>query len=309
MKAVSLPDVEPGSGPRKVAIGTFDGVHRGHQAVIRGSDTVLTFDPHPLAVIHPQATPKLISPFRVKRDLIAALGVAELVIIPFDGGFSEQSAEEFIRDILIASLGAVRVSVGENFRFGKGARGTAELLRSHGEFETNVVKLVEVEGETVSSSHIRGLIAAGEVREAAEFLGAPFLFEGEVMHGDKRGRTLGIPTANLVPDDAYVCPGHGVYAAWAHLPPGADGAPRVYPAAVNVGVRPTFVTGRGLLVEAHLIGFDEDIYGEMLRLAFLARLRGEKRFDSVDDLVAQMQADVEEASAICEAAAEAARSA
>src|SRR5215204_3480597 len=236
MKAVSLPDVEPGSGPRKVAIGTFDGVHRGHQAVIRGSDTVLTFDPHPLALIHPQATPKLISPFRVKRDLIAALGVAELVIIPFDGGFSEQSAEEFIRDILIASLGAVRVSVGENFRFGKGARGTAELLRSHDEFETRVVPLVEVAGETVSSSHIRGLIAAGDVKLAAEFLGGPFLFEGEVVSGDRRGRELGMPTANLVPDDAYVCPGHGVYAAWAND----------YPTAVNVGVRPTFDTGRGL---------------------------------------------------------------
>ena len=291
MKVVSLPDVEPGSGPRSVAIGTFDGVHLGHREVIKGSSTVLTFDPHPIAVIHPEAMPKLLSPFPIKRDLIAGLGVAELVIIPFDRSFSEQTAEEFVQDVLIARLGAEQVSVGENFRFGKGARGTAEFLRGHAEFDTRIVPLVEAEGETISSSHIRGLVAAGEVKEAAEFLGDPFLFEGEIVEGDKRGRTLGMPTANLVPDDRYVCPGHGVYAAWARVLPSAS----VLPAAVNVGVRPTFETGRGLLVEAHLIGFDGDIYGETLRIAFLERLRGEKRFDSVDELVTQMHLDVEDA--------------
>ena len=149
--------------------------------------------------------------------------------------------------MLIDRLGAGQVSVGENFRFGKGARGTPEFLSSHDGFETRVVPLVEAAGETISSSHIRGLVAAGEVAQAADFLGGPFLFEGEVVQGDKRGRELGMPTANLVPDDAYVCPGHGVYAAWANG----------HPAAVNVGVRPTFETGRGLVVEAHLIGFDE----------------------------------------------------
>jgi riboflavin kinase/FMN adenylyltransferase len=296
MKVVELKKVEPGSAPRSVAIGTFDGVHLGHREVIRGSSTVLTFDPHPLSVLHPEATPKLISPFPVKRDLIAGLGVDELVIIPFDRGFSKQSAEEFVQDVLLERLGAERVSVGENFRFGKGARGTAEFLAAHHEFETRVVPLVEAEGETVSSSHIRGLVAAGEVREAAQFLGTPFIFEGEIVHGDKRGRELGIPTANLVPDDAYVCPGHGVYAAMAEVLGEAEGIP----AAVNVGVRPTFETGRGLLVEAYLIGFDSDIYGETLRLAFLERLRGEKRFDSVDELVDQMNLDVEQAAAIAE---------
>src|ERR687898_1004101 len=285
MRVVSLPDVEPGSGPRKVAIGTFDGVHRGHREVIRGADTVLTFDPHPLSVIHPEATPKLISTFPVKRDLIAGLGVEELVVIPFDKGFSSQTAEEFVQEVLIDRLGAEQVAVGENFRFGKGAKGTPEFLAEHTDFETRVVPLVEAAGETISSSHIRGLVAAGEVGTAAEFLGGPFLFESEVVHGDKRGRELGMPTANLVPDDAYVVPGHGVYAAWAHG----------YPAAVNVGVRPTFQTGRGLLVEAHLVGFDGDIYGETLRIAFLERLRGEKRFESVDELVAQMNRDVEQA--------------
>jgi len=285
MKVTQLPDVEPGSGLRDVAIGTFDGVHLGHREVIRGADTVLTFDPHPLAVIHPEATPKLIAPFAVKRDLIASLGVEEMVVIPFDRGFSEQTAEEFVQHVLIDRLGAARVSVGENFRFGKGAKGTADFLHSHDEFETRVVPLVEVAGETVSSSHIRGLIAAGDVAGAAEFLGEPFLFEGDVVSGDRRGRELGIPTANLVPDDAYVAPGHGVYAA------AAEG----YPTAVNVGVRPTFDSGRGLLVEAHLIGFEGDLYGRQLRIAFLERMRGEKRFDSVDALVKQMQADLVEA--------------
>src|SRR5215212_6096439 len=288
MKVTQLQDVEPRSGPRNVAIGTFDGVHLGHREVIRGSDTVLTFDPHPLAVIHPEATPKLISPLAVKRDLIASLGVEEMVVIPFDRGFSEQSAEEFVAEVLIERLGAARVSVGENFRFGKGARGTAEFLRSHDEFEARVVPLVEVAGETVSSSHIRGLIAAGDVGAAAEFLGEPFLFEGVVVSGDRRGRELGVPTANIVPDDAYVAPGHGVYAA------AAEG----YPTAVNVGVRPTFDSGRGLLVEAHLIGFEGDLYGRQLRIAFLERMRGEKRFDSVEALVEQMHQDLVDAQRI-----------
>jgi riboflavin kinase / FMN adenylyltransferase len=251
---------------------------------------VLTFDPHPLAVINPEATPKLIAPFPIKRDLIAELGVEELVVIPFDEGFSQQSPEAFVREVLLGPLTAQQVSVGENFRFGQGARGTADFLRSHDEFETRVVALVEVAGETVSSSHIRGLIAAGGVKEAGEFLGGPFLFEGEVVTGDRRGRTLGMPTANLVPDDRYVCPGHGVYAAWAND----------HPTAVNVGVRPTFDTGRGLLVEAHLIGFDGDLYGQQLRISFLERLRGEKRFDSVDALVEQMQQDLVDTQEITE---------
>jgi riboflavin kinase / FMN adenylyltransferase len=291
MKVTPLPEVEPGTGPRSVAIGMFDGVHLGHREVIRGADTALTFEPHPLAVIHPEATPKLIAPFPVKRDLIAGLGVDELVVIPFDRSFAQQTAEEFVHDVLVGRLGATHVSVGENFRFGKGARGTPEFLHSRDEFETRVVPLVEVAGETVSSSHIRGLVAAGDVRQASEFLGGPFLFEGEVVAGDRRGRELGVPTANLVPDDALVSPGHGVYAAWAHG----------YPSAVNVGVRPTFATGRGLLVEAHLIGFEGDLYGQTLRIAFIERMRGEKRFESVDELVEQMHLDLAQANEIAAA--------
>jgi riboflavin kinase/FMN adenylyltransferase len=289
VKVTKLWDAEP--RPRKVAIGTFDGVHLGHREVIRGNDTVLTFEPHPLAVVKPDALPKLISSYPIKRDLIAGLGVEELVVIEFDEEFSRKSAEQFIDEVLVERLQATHVSVGENFTFGQKAQGTPDLLSARTEFETRVVPLVEVQGETVSSSHIRGLVAAGEVKEASDFLGGPFLFQGEVVHGDKRGRKLGFPTANIVPSDQLVAPGHGVYAAWAHG----------HPAAVNVGVRPTFVTGRGLLIEAFLLDFDADLYGQDLRVAFVERLRGEKRFESVDDLVAQMELDVQRAREICSA--------
>ena len=283
MKVTPLPEAE--TRPRRVAVGTFDGVHLGHREVIRGCDTVLTFDPHPQEVVSPEhMPPKLLSSFPIKRDLIAGLDVDELVVIPFDKEFARRSAEDFIADVLVGKLGATHVSVGENFRFGHKAKGDAELLRSRSEFETRVVPLVEAAGETVSSSHIRGLVAAGEVDKAADFLGGPFLFEGEVVHGDKRGRDLGFPTANIVPDDRLVCPGHGVYAAWAHG----------HLAAVNVGVRPTFQTGRGLLVEAYLLDFEGDLYGQTLRVAFVERLRGEKPFPSVEALVEQMSRDVED---------------
>jgi riboflavin kinase/FMN adenylyltransferase len=290
MKITSLPDAQPREG-RRVAIGTFDGVHVGHREVIRGNDTVLTFHPHPQSVVNPASAPKLLYPQRIKADLIAGLGVEELVIIPFDRGFSSKTADEFVQEVLVERLGAAHLSCGENFRFGKKATGDAQFLASRTEFETRVVPLVEVEGETVSSSHIRGLVAAGEIGKAGRFLGGPFLFEGEVVQGDRRGRELGMPTANIVPDDALVTPGHGVYAAWAHG----------RPAAVNVGVRPTFDTGRGTLVEAYLLDFEGDLYGETLRVAFLERMRGEKRFESVDELVAQMRRDADKAREIASA--------
>jgi riboflavin kinase/FMN adenylyltransferase len=257
--------------------------------VIKGADTVLTFDPHPLSVIHPEAAPKLIMPFEIKRDVIEGLGVKELVIVPFDKDFSTIAAEEFCSRILLETLDAKVVAVGENFRFGEQAKGDPTMLRSHSEFETRVVPLVEVDGEIVSSTRIRALIAAGDVEGAMRCLGAPFLLEGTVVEGDKRGRTLGYPTANVVPSEDFAYPGHGVYAAF------ANGVP----AAVNVGVRPTFETGRGVLIEAYLIDHDSDLYGQTLRIAFIARLRGEKRFESVESLVAQMGRDVEEARRLC----------
>jgi riboflavin kinase/FMN adenylyltransferase len=287
IKVTSLPDAEP--RPRNVAIGTFDGVHLGHQAVIDGADTVLTFDPHPLEVLHPAATPKLIMPFGVKRDVIEGLGVEELVIIPFDKSFSTQSAEEFIEHVLVEKLNAKQVSVGENFRFGAKAKGDPAMLEADPDFETRVVPLVEVDGETVSSTRIRALVAAGDMVAARRCLGAPFMVEGTVVKGDQRGRELGFPTANLVPDDRLAIPGHGVYAAF------ANGVP----AAVNVGVRPTFDSGRGVLIETYLIDHEEDLYGKTLRVAFVERLRGERAYHEVDELIEQMHRDVDDARGVC----------
>ncbi len=287
MQITELGDVAP--RPRRVAVGEFDGVHLGHRRVIEGSDTVLTFEPHPLKVVRPEAAPKLLTSLETKAELIESLGVEELVVIRFDQGFSSQTPEEFIDHVLVAQLRATRVSVGENFRFGHRAAGDTDMLRADGRFETRVVPLVEVDGEIVASSHIRGLVLAGEVELAARFLGAPFQLRGEVVRGDRRGRELGFPTANIVPDEDLVCPGHGVYAARAD----EDCA------AVSIGVRPTFGTGRAVLVEAFLLDRDVDLYGKVLRIDFLARLRGERRFDSVDALIEQMRLDVEQTRGVC----------
>ena len=290
MDVTWLPEARP--RPRHVAVGEFDGVHLGHREVIRGADTVLTFEPHPYTVVAPDSAPKLITSLATKCDLIAGLGVRELVVIPFDGAFASRSPQDFIDHVLVETLGAERVSVGENFRFGHRAKGDAALLRVQDAFETRVVELVEVDDEIVSSTRIRALIEAGDVERANACLGSPFQLRGLVAHGDKRGRTLGFPTANLVPDPALVYPAHGVYACRAAVE--LDGDWRWWPAATSIGVRPTFVTGRGLLVEAFLLGFDGDLYGRELRLAFLTRLRGELRFESVDELVEQMARDVED---------------
>jgi riboflavin kinase / FMN adenylyltransferase len=283
-----LGDVEPRSVGRSVAVGTFDGVHLGHREVIEGSDSVLTFDPHPVSVVAPQHTPKLLTPLGRKAELIEALGVGELIVIEFDAEFASKTAAEFVGDVLVGALGAKRVSIGENFRFGHKAQGDPRLLAADERFDTVVHPLLEVDGEIVSSSHIRGLVLAGEVAEAAALLGAPFQLCGEVVHGDERGRELGFPTANLVPEEALVCPGHGVYACLAY-----DALTRPRPAAVSIGVRPTFQTGRGELIEAYVLDFDGDLYGRELRLDFLARLRGERRFESAEALIEQMHSDVQ----------------
>jgi riboflavin kinase / FMN adenylyltransferase len=289
VKVTRLPDVE--RRERSVAVGTFDGVHLGHREVIDGSDSVLTFDPHPVSVVAPQHTPKLLTTFERKAELIASLGVQELIVIPFDAEFARRTAGEFVDDVLVGALGATRVAIGENFRFGHKAQGDPRLLAADTRFTTVVYPLLEAGGEIVSSSHIRGLLLAGEVAEANELLGATFELSGEVTHGDERGRQLGFPTANLVPDEALVCPGHGVYACL------ADGRP----AAVSIGVRPTFKTGRGELIEAYILDFDADIYGETLRIEFLDRLRGERRFEDPQALVAQMHRDVERTREIAQA--------
>jgi riboflavin kinase/FMN adenylyltransferase len=287
MKTVWLPDATP--RPRRLAVGEFDGVHAGHREVIRGADSVLTFEPHPRLVVAPESAPKLLTTLDEKTDLIAALGVDELIVIPFDGSFAAQSPQAFIDHELVQRLGATQVSVGENFRFGHRAQGDAALLRAQDAFATRVVELVEIDGEIVSSTHIRGLIATGAVAEAARLLGAPFAMRGIVAHGDKRGRTLGFPTANLVPDPAHAVPDHGIYACRAIVPGLGE-----WVAAVSIGVRPTFVTGRGLLVEAFLLDFEGDLYGRELRLEFVDRIRGERRFDSAEALIERMHRDVDE---------------
>jgi riboflavin kinase/FMN adenylyltransferase len=284
---------DAGPGARCVAIGTFDGVHLGHRAVIEGADAVLTFEPHPVAVVAPAHAPRLLTPLAIKADRIAALGVEQLIVMRFDAAFAAESPEQFIDAVLVRALAVQRVSIGENFRFGHAARGDAALLTSDTRFSTRVAPLRELDGEVVSSSHIRSLVAAGDIARAATMLGAPFELRGNVVSGDRRGRELGFPTANLVPDPAVICPGHGVYAAIAN---------DKFAAAVNVGVRPTFETGRGTLIEAHLLDFAGDLYGSELRLQFLERLRGERRFASVPELVAAMHDDVEAVRAICASA-------
>jgi riboflavin kinase / FMN adenylyltransferase len=287
MRVTTLADVE--KRLRNVAVGEFDGVHLGHREVIRGNDTVLTFEPHPLRVVRPEAAPKLLTSFEVKAELIAGLGVEELVVIPFDERFAAQSPQEFIDQVLVGTLQATAISVGENFRFGHRAAGDPRTLAADPRFQTRVVPLIEIDGEIVSSSHIRALVLAGEVEQAARMLGAPFQMRGEVVPGDRRGRELGFPTANIVPDDALVCPGHGVYVAR------ADGACAV----VSIGVRPTFGTGRAVLVEAYVLDQVVDLYGHTLRLEFTQRLRGERRFESVDALIEQMNRDVERTRELC----------
>lgn len=287
MRITELRDVQP--RPRRVAVGEFDGVHIGHREVIAGSDTVLTFEPHPLRVVRPQAAPRLLTSLAAKAELIEQLGVSELVVLPFDDGFAHQSASEFIDDVLVGRLSATHVSVGENFRFGHRASGDSSLLVADGRFAVRVVSLVEVDGEIVSSSRIRALVLAGDVLLARRFLGAPFQLRGEVVRGDQRGRDLGYPTANIVPDEELLCPGHGIYAARAN----GDCA------AVSIGVRPTFGTGRAVLVEAYVLDRQLDLYGQFLRLDFLARLRGERRFETVEALVAQMHEDVSQTREVC----------
>jgi riboflavin kinase/FMN adenylyltransferase len=289
VKVTRLPDVQHSEG-RSVAVGTFDGVHLGHREVIAGSDTVLTFDPHPVSVVAPQHTPKLLTTPQRKAELIASLGVSELVVIPFDAEFAKRSADDFINDVLVGALDARRVAIGENFRFGHKAQGDPRLLAADERFATTVHPLLEVDGEIVSSSHIRGLVLAGELAQANRLLGAPFELTGEVVHGDERGRELGFPTANLVPDEAFACPGHGVYACVAAAQDAGELA-----AAVSIGVRPTFNTGRGELIEAYLLDFDGDLYGQPLHLRFIDRLRGERRFDTPEALVEQMHRDVAQA--------------
>lgn len=295
----TLEEIPAAPGGRALALGTFDGVHLGHRQVIASAREwarahgalacAVTFDPHPLQVLRPEEPLRLLTTTDVKIGLFRSLGVDEVAVIPFTEELSLQSPEAFCQDVLAGRFGARHVSVGENFRFGHGASGDAGFLCSRPEFETEIVPLFDRGGEPVSSSRIRDLVAAGEVGAAAELLGAPFVLEGTVVAGDARGRALDMPTANLETPPHLVVPGAGIYAATASV----DGG-RELPAAVSIGVRPTFEEAGEQRVEAHLIGFAGDLYGRQLQLAFLERLRDELRFESADELVAQMRRDVDD---------------
>ena len=294
----SLADVPPAPAGRSIALGTFDGVHRGHRRVIGTAvehareqglrPIVVTFDPHPLRVLQPADPPPLLTDTAAKAEIAAGLGAEELLAIPFTKELSQMEPEDFVADVLVGVLGTRQVSVGANFHFGRAARGDVDLLRSREEFQTTVVPLVELGDSPVSSSRIRELIADGDVAAAAELLGAPYRMEGEVVSGDARGRELDMRTANIAPAPGVLIPKAGIYAATARV----EG--REVPAAVSIGVRPTFEDDGDLRIEAHLIGWEGDLYGRRLRLSLLERLRDELKFDSADDLQKQMRADVEQ---------------
>ena len=276
--------------PRRVAVGEFDGVHLGHRAVIEGTDTVLTFDPHPLAVIRPEAAPKLLTTLERKAELVAALGVEELVVIPFDERFAQRSAAGLRRPASSSSASARRTS--RSARTSASATAPRATRRCCGADERSrrgSSRWSRSRARSSPPATSAGSCSPARSSTRRRFLGAPFQLRGEVVGGDRRGRELGFPTANLVPDQALIQPGHGIYAARASF----DGSERC--AAVNVGVRPTFETGRGVLVEAYLLDLDGDLYGHTLAIDFLTRLRGERRFDSVDALIEQMHRDVEDA--------------
>lgn len=281
MRVLGLNEVRP--RPRRVAVGQFDGVHLGHREVIADNGTVLTFEPHPATVVKRAAAPKLLTSFARKAELIESLGVEELVVVPFDAQFASLTPRAFIERVLVGSLAASSVSVGVNFRFGHGALGDVSALVADQRFQARVVDLVQIDGAPVSSSRIRTLLAGGEVQPAARLLGYNFVLRGVVVPGDQRGRQLGFPTANIVPDPQLVRPGHGVYAC------------RVgeHMAAVNVGARPTFGSGLETLVEVFVLDYDGDLYGQQLSVEFVARLRDERRFADAGELVEQMRRDVE----------------
>jgi len=279
-------------GKASVTIGVLDGVHRGHRALLGRLDeelvrTVLTFDPHPLEVLRPGTPPRLITTIAERVGLLEAAGVDCVGVLDLSQ-IKEQTPEQFITDVLVGKINAGQVVVGGDFRFGKDRAGDVELLRTAGKehgFAVEPIDLVEELGAPISSSRIRGLIESGHVDEAADLLGSRFSLTNEVVDGDKRGRQIGFPTANLRPPLRKLIPATGVYACFVEV------RGETHPAAVNVGVRPTF-GGDELLVEAYIFEFSKEIYGEDLTVEFVEYLRPELRFEDVDALVAQMGDDV-----------------
>jgi riboflavin kinase/FMN adenylyltransferase len=305
MKTYASPGELPvGDRRRAIAIGTFDGVHLGHRAIIAQAQhlgaarripvMVITFEPHPIAVLRPELKTTILTPIDIKVELIAECGVDELLVLPFTRAFSRIRAERFVDMIASPPIGAEIVVVGENFRFGAGGAGTADGMRAYGRARgVEVVSPVIVDSvdcKPISSTRIRRLVAEGRLEDAALLLGRPHVVDGAVVHGDQRGRALGLPTANVDPPPHAAIPGKGVYAGRATTRHGRSVA------AINVGVAPTFrpEAGRGpARIEAYLLDYEgPDLYGEEIRIEFVTRLRDERRFHDAAELVAQIQLDI-----------------
>ncbi|MCF0095925.1 bifunctional riboflavin kinase/FAD synthetase [Micromonospora sp. NPDC049114] len=294
-------DAAPGGWGRSVVtIGVFDGVHKGHQATIGHAvararelgvqSVVVTFDPHPAEVVRPGSHPAVLTEPARKAELIEALGVDVLCVVPFTPEFSRLPPEQFVHDILVEHLHAALVVVGGNFRFGHRAAGDVALLERLGKtfgFGVEGGPLVAQDGTVFSSTYIRSCVDAGDVGAAAAALGRPHRVEGVVVRGDQRGRVLGFPTANLLCHRYAAVPADGVYAA--RLIRRGQSEPLM--SAVSVGTNPTF-SGRERRVEAYALDFDGDLYGERLALDFVAHLRGQVRYDSIEPLIAQIEQDV-----------------
>jgi riboflavin kinase/FMN adenylyltransferase len=294
---------EPPPGGSAVTIGAYDGVHLGHRFLLaelqrRGAErglasVVVTFDRHPATVVRPQSAPLLLTDLDQKLELLASTGVDRTVVVPFDEARADESAEDFVVEVLVEALGAGLVVVGEDFHFGHGRKGNVALLTDMGArlgFDVTGVALdTDASGAVVSSTRIRQLLAAGDVATAAALLGRPHQVRGLVGPGDGRGGPeLGFPTANVAVPEDVALPGEGIYACWYERPDAS-----VHAAAASLGRRPTFhARADAPLLEAHLLDFDGDLYGEQARVSFVTRLREERRFDSTEALVRQMTADV-----------------
>ncbi|MBV9455721.1 MAG: bifunctional riboflavin kinase/FAD synthetase [Rubrobacter sp.] len=289
-----------------VALGNFDGVHLGHQVVIRRAMdegckrglrvVVATFDPHPQAVLRPDSELKLLTTLEVRKEILFACGVDEVRVIRFDKNLSKKNPEEFVREVLVGKLRAAVVIVGQNFRFGHKASGTVEDLRRYMREmggEAYAIPICAFLGESISSTKIRALIGGGEVCEAARLLGRPYSLRGKVVVGDKRGRAIGFPTANVLPEVCSLVPERGVYVGHVWI------EAECYGACTNVGVAPTF-NQRDSRVEAHLLGYQGDLYGRVVDVTFVERLRTEQRFSGIDELKEQIARDIVEARAILE---------
>ncbi len=300
----------PGWGRCVVTIGVFDGVHRGHAQLVaaatraaaeRGIPSVLmTFDPHPSEVVRPGTHPPQLSTLDRRAEIAQEMGIDVFCVLPFTPTLAAQSPEEFVHEVLVEQLHAAEVVVGDNFTFGHKAAGTVERLRELGArfgFEVTAVSLFGEHAVTFSSTYIRSCVAAGDVELATDALGRPHRVEGVVVHGEKRGRDLGFPTANVSATTHAAVPGDGVYAAWFTIArsgrePEGMVIGRRYPAAVSVGTNPTFA-GRERTIEAYVLDVDADLYGQHVAVDFVSRIRGMESYDSLDSLIAAISDDVD----------------